>query len=149
MRTTPLLTILAVAALATLTASPAAADNQQRDSVTVEVRSIVATPEGDEFDSDLEDLRGRLERGFEDYSSFRQLERDSRTVQQDDSEQFELPTDDNLTLGFEGRDDEFVRLGLDLEDRLSTTLRATPGSTFFQAGLRYEDGLLVLAITVE
>lgn len=138
-------TVSIVAAVALLMAAPLAAEEK----VTVEVRSIAASVDGDEFDEELDDIKGRLHRGFEDYSSFRQLDRQTRDIQRDEKAQFDLPTDDLLTLGYDGRADDFVRLGLVLEDRLSTTLRATPGSTFFQAGLRYEDGLLILAITVE
>lgn len=141
-----IVTILFVAGIAVLIAAPAAADH---DTVTVEVRSISAVPDGDDFDQRLDDIRGRLQRGFEDYSSFRQIDRKSRTITHDGSRNFELPTEDTLTLSYHGRTDEFVRLGLVLEDRFSTTLRATPGSTFFQAGLRYDDSLLILAITVE
>lgn len=146
-----ILTTLAVVGLVSLVAVEAAADEEDGDAgeVGVEVRTIVATPDGEEFDSELDDLRGRLERGFEDYSSFRQLDRQRRSIDGDAGQDFELPTDDRLTLSYQGRDDDYVRLGLELEERLSTTVRATPGSTFFQAGLEYDEGLLILAITVE
>ena len=138
-------TISMVAAMVLLTAMPVAAEEK----VTVEVRSITASVEGEEFDEELDDIKSRLHRGFEDYSSFRQLDRQTRQIERDDKTEFKLPSDDLLTLGYDGRTDDFVRLGLVLEDRLSTTLRASPGSTFFQAGLRYDDGLLIVAITVE
>lgn len=136
---------LVVAVTVVAVASPAVA----QDAVSLEVRSILATVDGDEFDPRLDPLRGRLERGFSDYSSFRQLDLQSQTVERGQEASFDLPTDDTLLLTYNGRADEFVKLGLVLESRLSTTLRATPGSTFFQAGLRHEDGMLILAITVE
>lgn len=132
-------------AMITLAASPALAG----ESVTVEVRIIAATADGNDFDDELEDIRNRLERGFSDYSSFEQLGRQSQQIRQGRSQNFSLPTGDTLTLSYNGSDDEFVKLGLVLENRLSTNLRATSGSTFFQAGLNYQDGTLVLAITVE
>lgn len=128
-----------------LLAAPAMAD----DSITVEVRTIAASADGDDFDDALEDIRNRLERGFEGYTSFQQLDRQTRPIERDDDQDFELPTGDTLILAYNGRADDLVKLGLTLETRLSTTLRATPGSTFFQAGLNYEDATLVLAITVE
>ncbi len=136
--------LVAAMGLITLAASPALAG----DSVSVEVRVIAATSDGDEFDDDLEDIRNRLERGFTDYSSFEELGRQTHRIEKDSSQNFGLPTGDTLTLTYNGSDDEFVKLGLVLETKLSTNLRATPGSTFFQAGLSYKDGTLVLAITV-
>ncbi len=119
------------------------------ESISVEVRTIVATPEGDEIDDELRDMENRLRQGITNYSSFRQINRQRLTVERDEPGEFELPTDDELIIRYTGREGDFVKLGLALGSRLDTTLRASPGSTFFQAGLRYDDGLLVLAITVE
>ncbi len=146
MRTFTKLTVaIFLAASVFLFASPAFAE----ETITVEVRTIAADEEGDEFDSDLEDIRERLARGFDGYTSFEQIGQQTRQIERRDSADFELPTGDTLTLAYNGRADEFVKLGLTLGSRLSTTLRATPGSTFFQAGLSYEDSTLVLAITVK
>ncbi len=146
MRTiTKIIPALVLAGLVVLFSTAAAADEDNR---SVEVRTIVAAVDGDSFDDDLEDLRGQLERGFEGYTSFRQINQQSRKLGDESPARFRLPTEDRLELTYHGRAGEFVKLGLSIEDRLSTTLRATPGSTFFQAGLRHEEGILILAITV-
>ncbi len=145
----PTISKLMVALMATALVMSLAATAAADDSVAIEVRAIAASPDGDEFDSRLDDIEQRLERGFSDYSSFRQIDRHHKTIERDESAEFELPTGDVLVLSYNGRADDFVRLGLQLEDRFSTTLRATPGSTFFQAGLVYDESTLVLAITVE
>ena len=119
-----------------------------QETISVEVRVISADDESDHLDESLEDLRDRLARGFRDYTSFTELDRQRRNIALDESASFELPTGDTLILTNNGKAEAFVKLGLNLESRLSTTLRATPGSTFFQAGLRHEDALLILAITV-
>ncbi len=119
------------------------------ESITVEVRAIAAGIHDDSFDPALEDLRGRLERGFRDYTSFEQITRRSREISLDSFADFTLPTEDTLTISFRGLDDHLVKLGVTLGDRLDTSLRVSPGSTFFQAGLRYDRRMLVLAITVE
>lgn len=137
---------LLVATAIFFSASVAAADDGD---LSVQVRTIVATVEDNGFDEDLQDIRGQLERGFEGYNSFRQIDTQTRRLADGAPARFELPTDDELRLNYHGRDDEFVRLGLAIGERLSTTLRATPGSTFFQAGLRHQNGILVLAITVQ
>lgn len=127
----------------------AAAQQSATQTVSIEVRAIAAGVDTEQFDSDLEDLESQLRRAFEDYSSFEQLERSERQIETGDSARVSLPTDDVLVLSNQGRDGDRVRLGLSIEDRLDTSLRATPGNTFFQAGLRYGDRMLVVAITVE
>ncbi len=145
-RATIWLSALALMVTTFVVATPAMAEE---DTISVEVRAIAAGIQEESFDPALEDLRSRLERGFRDYISFEEISRHSHTIALDGSRDFELPTDDVLALSFRGRDDDLVKLGLTLGDRLDTSLRVSPGSTFFQAGLRYERRMLVLAITVE
>ena len=141
----PIIAALVLVSATVFFASPALAD----DSISVEVRTIAASQDGDDFDDALQDIRNRLERGFRDYTSFEQIGRQTQQIALGSSQDFTLPTGDTLTLSYKGDGDKSVKLGLSLADRLDTTLRATPGSTFFQAGLSYRDATLVLAITVE
>lgn len=120
-----------------------------QETVSVEVRSIAASSDGAGFDSRLNDLRARLQRGFAGYSSFQQLDNHQVTLRQGAANSLRLPTGGTLTLEYQGMAGDLVKLGLSIEGRLNTTLRATPGSTFFQAGLSYQSGILILAITVE
>lgn len=119
------------------------------ESVSVEVRTIYASTDGEECERALRRFCGRLERGFAGFSSFQQLDSSTLRVEKDQAAQFTLPTNATVTVTYNGRVDDFVKLGLAIDDRLNTTLRATPGSTFFQAGLRHREGILILAITVE
>ncbi|TXD32651.1 hypothetical protein FRC96_16795 [Lujinxingia vulgaris] len=119
-----------------------------QEKVTVEVRAIAASDAGEGFDSQLSDLRRRLERGFAGYSSFRQVASSRLSLGAGESDDVSLPDGSTLTMTSHGKEENFVKLGLSIGDRLNTTLRATPGSTFFQAGLNYQDGILILAITV-
>ncbi|RDV36189.1 hypothetical protein DV096_20320 [Bradymonadaceae bacterium TMQ3] len=119
-----------------------------QEKVTVEVRAIAAGSAGEGFDSQLSDLRRRLERGFAGYSSFRQVASSRLALGAGESDDVTLPDGSTLTMTSHGKEENFVKLGLSIGDRLNTTLRATPGSTFFQAGLNYQDGILILAITV-
>lgn len=119
------------------------------ETVTVEIRTIYASSNGDECERSLRRLCGRLERGFAGFSAFRQLDRSTLQIARDQSGSLRLPTNSTVTVSYHGREEDFIKLGLTIEDRLNTTLRATPGSTFFQAGLRYQEGILILAITVE
>ena len=119
------------------------------ESVSVEVRTIYASTDGEECERSLRRFCGRLERGFAGFSSFQQLDHQRLRVEKGESASFSLPTRATVTVTNNGRVDDFVKLGLEIDDRLNTTLRASPGSTFFQAGLRHREGILILAITVE
>lgn len=116
--------------------------------VQIEVRAIAATADGEDCDRSLRRLCGRLQRGFGAYSNFQLIARNELRLEAGESGEVTLPTGHNLTMEFHGVTDEFVKLGLSIDDRLNTTLRASPGSTFFQAGLNYREGILILAITV-
>lgn len=139
---------LMVAVAIVFSTTSAMADDKQ-EAVSIEVRMIAAGIDEDSFDSELKDLRSRLQRGFRDYTSFEQLDRQTRPIEVNDERDFELPTEDTLTVGYLGRDGELKRLRLALGERLDTSLRVAPGSTFFQAGLRYDRRLLILSITVD
>jgi len=125
-------------------ARPAAAQD-----VTVRVRSIAATKQGDAFDSKLGDLKNELQKAFGGYSNFQLIDDNSFTLQQSQSRTTELPGGTQLTLTFHGVTADLLRIGLAIGDQFSTTLRASRGSTFFQAGLDYKNGMLILAITAK
>lgn len=123
-------------------ARPAAAQD-----VKIQVRSIVATDHGDSVDSSLSDVKSQLQSAFDGYTSFRLLDDTEFSLSQAESHSVELPGGTVLTLRFNGVSEKFLRLGLSIGDQLRTTLRASSGSTFFQAGLDYKSGMLILAIT--
>ena len=117
--------------------------------VAVEVRSIAASKTDKGFDDDLSDLKGKLEKVFGSYSTFEQLSRQNVQLDKDQKKSITLPEGSTLKVTFHGFADDLIKLGIDVAGKLSTTLRASPGSTFFQAGLQYGDGILILAITVD
>lgn len=122
---------------------PAAAET-----VTVQVRSISASTKGVSFDRKLDDLKGNLEKGFANYTNFKQVSSTRFTLAEKASNTTQLVSGDALTMTFHGYAGDFVKLGLAIGNRLNTSLRVKPGSTFFQAGINYQDGILILAITV-
>ncbi len=122
---------------------PAAAET-----VTVQVRSIAASTQGTSFDPKLDDLKNNLDKGFAKYTNFKQVGSTSFRLADNASNTTQLVSGDDLTMTFHGRAGDFVKLGLAIGSQLNTSLRAKPGSTFFQAGLNYQDGILILAITL-
>lgn len=125
------------------------APNAFADDVTVEVRAISATQSGKSFDSQLNDIKRKLKKVFGGYTSFKQVDRDTVKVPKKGNKSISLPNGSKLKVTYHGRQGKFVRLGLGIPKKIKTTIRATPGSTLFQAGLDYKGGILILAITVK
>lgn len=123
-------------------ARPAAAQD-----ITVRVRAIAATKQGSSFDPKLNDLKNELQKAFGGYSHFKLIDDNSFRLKQSQSRTTDLPGGTQLTLTFHGVTADLLRIGLAIGDQFSTTLRASRGSTFFQAGLDYKNGTLILAIT--
>lgn len=125
------------------------AEDAAAQDVDVTVRSISAKKDGSYFDPKLKDLEAKLTRAFSGYSYFKLVQKDTFKLEKSESETVTVPGGTDVTLTFHGLAGDFYKMGLSIADKLSTTLRASSGSTFFQAGLRYKSGILILAITVE
>lgn len=136
--------LLAVGAFA-----PTRADASDSPAIEVELRSIAARAESGQTDERLDDLRGRLDRNFEEFETFEQVDRQTLVLDNGQSDSIRLPGDRQFEVTYHGTVDNLLKLGIDVAGRLSTTVRASPGSTFFQAGLEHETGILVVAVTVE
>lgn len=117
--------------------------------VTIRVRSIAASTQGQHFDSKLDDLKTKLQKAFRGYTHFELVDDTKFTLQANKSKTVAVPGGTEMTLEFKGVTGDFLRLGLSIGDKLHTTLKASRGSTFFQAGLSYKSGMLILAITAE
>jgi hypothetical protein len=122
--------------------APAAAD------ITVEVRTISAQKEGQQFDARLQDLRGQLTKGFGGYTSFTQVDVQSVRMAEKGEQKLKLVNGQEMTLTFYGMAGKLITLGASVMGRMNTTLRLSPGGTFFQAGMEYKSGILILAIKV-
>ena len=130
--------------------APAAAQGEAK--IKIQVRSIQARADDQgkaSFDKELGDIRGQLERGFPGYNAFRQIDAQRFTLSAGNEHALVLPNGQKMTLHFHGLAGDLIKLGLGVAGRMQTTLRASPGSTFFHAGLRHQGEMLVLAITVE
>ena len=128
--------------------SPAMAEEGE-EAVSVEIRSIAASKSGEGVGEDLSDLKSKLEKVFGSYSTFEELTRVSFDLERGQSKSVTLPEGSDITVTFHGPAEDLLKLGLKIAGKFTTTLRASPGSTFFQAGLSYQGGILILAITVE
>lgn len=121
----------------------------QAETISVKIQSIAASSSGENFDSKLEPLRSKLQKAFRGYSNFKLVGDSKFQLKDGQKETTNLPDGSVMTVTFHGLAGKFIKLGLGIAGKLNTTLRASPGSTFFQAGLEYQDGILILAITVD
>lgn len=118
--------------------------------ISVEVRSIAASTKGNSFDPKLKDLERKLKGpAFARYTNFKQVSVSTVRLASEGNKSVKLPDGSSMKLTFLGYAGKLVKLGVGIPKKLNTTLRLSPGSTFFQAGLRYGTGILILAIRIK
>lgn len=134
--------------LGLLTAGTAAAED-----VSVDISTIYASESGDGVDEKLTKLEDELVAGFKGYDTFELIGQKSLDLKKDKAGTVPLPDQDESTLEmtYRGRttDKKLLRLDVGLAGKISAEVKASPGSTFFQAGLLYKDGILILAIKAD
>lgn len=111
--------------------------------VTVDVAVIHATSRGS-VDKRLADLEKTLLRAFRGYLGFTLLSEEKVKLGADQAHHMALPNGTELDFKYLGVEDGFLRLHLEVGG-LKSTVRVKSGSTFFQAGRGYKDGMIVLA----
>lgn len=128
----------------------AAAAGTAADRVELSVSAVLASkkagsPAG--HDPGPAPLDSLLRKAFPDYRYFTLLSTTATRVELGKSGQVPLPNGLVLDLGYQGMEDAMMRLELSIPPRLKTSMRVSDGGTFFQAGMPYSNGVLVLAIT--
>ena len=142
---TMLMTAVMLFGLTTISAQEASAQD-----VRVVVRSIEASKGGEYMDPKLNDLKKQLNQpGFAGYSSFKQVDSKSFTLSKGASKSLALKNGKEAKLTFHGHAKDLAKVGLEIVGRMNTTLRLSKGSYFFQAGMRYGKGILILAIKID
>ncbi len=125
------------------------AQAQDNGEIKVQVRTIHVQAQGDTFDTSLTDLKQDLIKGFKGYTSFKARSQDEAKVTAGGAHKFVLPDGNHLQMTFRDAPSGLVRLGLNVDGKFKTNVRVSRGNTFFQAGLPYEGGILVIAIKVD
>jgi hypothetical protein len=139
-------------ALTIVDSSPAAAqDVPVNGAVNIQVHAIHATStSGPAFASPaLEAITPKLTKAFGQYSSFKQVSSKQVSLRPKASFQFPLPDANIFELAYDGPEGALAGLNIGIGKKFNTKVRASRGSTFFQAGLPYKGGILIIAISVE
>ncbi|MBM4371031.1 MAG: hypothetical protein FJ098_05215 [Deltaproteobacteria bacterium] len=112
------------------------------------VRVVLARPGGGGVDPAIrEPLKGYLAGSFGTrYDAFELL--DTRTLEIEHGTRGEVPLPDDswLRLTHLGTQGEFIKLSMELPG-VKTLIRIRDGGLFFQAGHRYRNGMMILAIS--
>jgi len=132
-----------------------AASSASADEIAVDVQTIYAHNAAEaKVDASLEPLAGELKSGFAGYNVFELIEHHELAIAEGETATLELPDKDasvfELTyVGHSADDEDLFELSFGLKGKITGKLKASPGSTFFQAGLFYRDGILILAIRAD
>ena len=115
---------------------------------TFQIQVLLARQESGERDGRIPDaLRSYLDGSFGTrYRSFAFLDEASVQVTPGEPGSVRMPDGSSLSLTFRETQGEFLVLDMQLKD-LKATVRIRDGGLFFQAGHRYLDGMLIVAIT--
>jgi len=140
---------LLVTLLFALCASFSFSASASADEISVNLRTIYAATGEAQVDTTLSRLRDELRRAFPGFQRFTLLEQQVIEIPLGESRSRILPDSDRseLVITYSGvTEDKLLALRVGLKGKIAADVKASSGSTFFQAGLAYEDGILILAI---
>ncbi len=131
--------VLAAALLFAATAPAQAADQVLKVSV---VHATKGTPQ---VDPKLKRIRGKLEKAFGGYNNFRELSNHSLKLAPKAT--VDLPGGRSAVFTLKGKTKKEINLNLAIpKAKVDVDLRSPPGRVFFQAGLKHDKGILILAL---
>jgi hypothetical protein len=135
--------------LSAVAAGMLGAAEKQPQSVQVNIGTILASNQNDEFDANLKGLETQLR--VLKYRSYRLLKNDSQTVPWRGEKVFEIPGGRSLTVTPQGFQDNRISLKVRLTQGqkpvLDTTVKIPNKGNFILGGPPHEGGALVLSIS--
>ncbi len=135
--------------LSAVAAGMLGAAEKQPQSVQVNIGTILASNQNDEFDANLKGLETQLR--VLKYRSYRLLKNDSQTVPWRGEKVFEIPGGRSLTVTPQGFQDNRISLKVRLTQGqkrvLDTTVKIPNQGNFILGGPPHEGGALVLSIS--
>ncbi len=135
-----------LAFLALVAADQPKADPPQQ--IRCEVQIILATSGAPDVAKELRPLKRYLENSFGNrYSRFEHIASHTLSLRLDQRGSLGLPNNTQLGLAYLGAEEGLIRLTMEVGG-LKTQVKVHDGGLFFQAGRRYKDGMLVVAIRV-
>ena len=137
-------TLLAAAAFMVL--SGPQPDEKKDGAVRCDVQVIHATKGSPYVDPSIRPLSRYLKNSFGSrFTRFRRLEKSNMTLKVDARGTQSLPNSTKLHLTYLGVEDSLLRLVMEVGG-LKTTVKVHDGGLFFQAGRKYKNGMLIVAV---
>ena len=94
-------------------------------------------------------LTKRLTMAFPKYTAFHLLGSAKWDLAKGATGTHELPNKQALKVKYLGPQDDFLKLQVAIPPKLKTDVRVKNGGTFYQAGMDYNGGILILSINAE
>lgn len=117
------------------------------EKVGLKVAVIHATQSGDGVDPALANIQGDLKKTFGGYKSFKQLSKSELDLAQGAPQTVKLPNGENAELTYKGERKGRHDLRLDIpKSKVGVNLTAPLRKMFYQAGMKYDGGILILAL---
>ncbi|MCR4310877.1 MAG: hypothetical protein NUW14_12825 [Deltaproteobacteria bacterium] len=130
----------------------AAVPSEAANTVSVDVGAVYASNEGTSIDPALGTIRGKLLSMF-NYTSYRMLDRQRRTLSVGEAGEFELPGRRTMRATPLPAQGDKVRLSIQISDGprklLTTTLGLRRGGMVLVGGPSHQAGVLILIISAE
>ncbi len=111
----------------------------------LKVSVVHATKQAGAKDPALKKVQGQLEKAFAGYKSFKELAKHQFTLKKGAPAKLKLPNQKSATFDYQGRAGKAHKVAMTI-GRNSLDLKIPERRLFFQAGLKYRDGILVLAL---
>jgi len=133
--------------LLTMAAPTAAFAAGGGDNVGLKVSVIHAKKTGTEKDPALDKIVGALSKVFGGYTSFRQLDKKALALTLEKGGEVQLPNGKTAVFAYKGKKGSQHQIKLTIpQSKVDVDLRAPAGKMFYQAGMKHDGGILILAL---
>lgn len=133
-------------ALVTSLALVAGASAAQAAGITLKVAVVHAQKQAGPDDPALDRIRGQLQKAFAGYKSFKQLDKREFKLLPGKKDSLKLPGNKSAEFAYQGPGGKGVHKVALKVGKNEFDLRIPERRLFFQAGLKHQGGMLVLAI---
>ena len=117
------------------------------EGVTLKVAVVHATKDGNQTDPALANIQGKLKKVFGAYTAFKQLDKAELRLTAKKGGQVSLPNGKTAAFAYAGKKGSQHQLKLTIpESNVNVDLRAPAGKMFYQAGMKHDGGILILAL---
>ena len=114
--------------------------------VELKISVVHATKDGKQVDPALKKIQGSLQKAFGGFTSFKQVAKQVAQIAVGSNVEIKLPNGQKATVSYAGKEKNRYKLKLAIVDsKVAVDLRVPARKMFYQAGIKHENGILVLA----